>query len=292
MIPCHRRKVISIWFSYLLIIVFLFLNSLLSKELRLYFLYVGQGESTFIVTPNDKTMLIDAADRDEYYDYGEVVYRFIKNLGYKKIDIAMISHPHRDHIGGMVFILSNLKVEKFYDPGFPYPSSTYHEVLEIVKEKNIEYYLARENEKIMLDSELEITILYPPEKLLFDTPNDNSVVLRIKYKNISVLFTGDIEKNAELEIFKKYKKLNQKIVSNILKVPHHGSRTSSTEKFLNLVSPEIGIIFCGKNNRFNFPHREIIKRYKDFGVEIYRTDLNGNIEIIIDGEDYIVNTYY
>lgn len=292
MMSRHRKNKICFFILSVYIFIFLFLNSLLSKELRIYFLDVAQGDSTFIITPNNKTLLIDAGDINEYYNYGELVCKFIKSFGYDKIDIAIISHPHRDHIGGMVFILSNLKVEKFYDPGFPYPSYTYQKILEIVREKNIEYNLAREGIEIKLDPDLGIDILYPPKNLLFDAPNDNSIVLRIKYKEICILFTGDIEINAEEKIFKKYKKLNQKIVSNILKVPHHGSQTSSTEKFLNLVSPEVAIVFCGKNNRFGFPHREIIKRYKDFGIEIYRTDLDGNIEIIIDGKDYIINRKY
>jgi len=134
-------------------------------------------------------------------------------------------------------------------------------------------------------------ILYPPKNLVFDTPNDNSVVLRIKYKEISVLFTGDIEANAEKLIVKKYKNKQKEIISNILKVPHHGSYTSSIYEFLQLVTPEVAIISCGKNNRFGHPHYTILKRYENYGVEIFRTDIEGTIEVIIDGKDYKINKF-
>ena len=272
--------------------IFLFLSFLFSSLLKIYFIDVGQGDAAFVITPNSYTMLIDAGDLDEFHDHGKDVYRFIKKqLGINKIDVAIISHPHKDHIGGMIYVLSNMKVEKFYDPGFSYPSPLYLKLLELVNKKKVKYYLARGETYINLDPAVEIKILYPPKNFVLDKPNDNSVVLRIKYKEISLLFTGDIEANAEKFIFKKYKKRNNNITSNILKVPHHGSNTSSTYQFIQLVSPEIAIISCGRNNRFGHPHYTVLKRYKEYGIEIFRTDINGTIEILIDGKDYKINKF-
>ena len=272
--------------------ILLFLSFTFSSLLKVYFIDVGQGDSAFIVTPNNYTMLIDAGDLDEFHDYGKDVYSFIKKqLGFNKIDVVLVSHPHKDHIGGMIYVLSNMKVEKFYDPGFPYPSEIYSNLLEIVNEKGVKYYLARGESYINLDPSLEIKILYPQKNFVFDTPNDNSVVVRIRYKEISVLFTGDIEANAEKIIVKKYKNKQQEISSNILKVPHHGSNTSSTYEFLQLVSPEVAIISCGRNNRFGHPHYKILKRYENYGVEVFRTDIDGTIEVIIDGKDYKINKF-
>lgn len=268
----------------------LFFSCFLFALLRIYFIDVGQGDAALVVTPNNKTLLIDAGDITEFYDYGEDVYNFIKELNVKKLDAVIISHPHKDHIGGMAYILSKIKVDTFYDPGFPYPSETYFRLLELVNEKKISYKIAREDVNVNLDPSVEIQIVYPPKVLIFDSPNDNSVVVRIKYKNIAVLFTGDIEKNAEDEIVKKYKNKPDKIIANILKVPHHGSNTSSTINFIKLVMPETAIISCGKNNRFGHPHRSIIQRYKNYGVEIFRTDIDGTIEIEIDGQDYKIKT--
>ncbi|MCS7227418.1 MAG: MBL fold metallo-hydrolase, partial [Endomicrobia bacterium] len=262
------------------------ITAIFSSLLKVYFIDVNQGDASLIITPNNKVMLIDAGDIDEYYDYGEKVYRFIKQLNIDKIDIVLISHPHKDHIGGMYFILSKIKVGSFYDPGFPYPSEVYANLLELINEKQIKYNLARESTNINLDPSVDVKILHPPDKIVFDTPNDNSVVLRVRYKNISVLFTGDIEKKAEIEITNKYKNKPEKIMSNIIKVPHHGSITSSTENFIKLVSPEVAVISCGRNNRFGHPHKSVLQRYKNYGVEILRTDTDGTIEIVIDGNDY------
>jgi len=116
--------------------IFFFLSFLFPSLLKIYFIDVGQRDSAFIITPNNYTVLIDAGDLDEFHDYGKDVYSFItKQLKINKIDVVLMSHPHKDHIGGMIYILSNMKVEKFYDPGFPYPSSTYFRVLELVNEK-------------------------------------------------------------------------------------------------------------------------------------------------------------
>lgn len=283
-----NNKIKVIFLSVLSLLVFL--SCLICSLLRIFFLDVGQGDAALVITPNNKTMLIDAGDVTEFYDYGEEVYKFLKKLNINKIDVVLISHPHKDHIGGMAYVLSKIKVEKFYDPGFPYPSETYLQLLELVNEKKISYKIAREGVEINIDPSVEIQVLYPPRVLIFDSPNDNSVVLRVKYKNIAVLFTGDIEKNAEYEIVKKYKNKPDRIVANILKVPHHGSWTSSTPNFITLVMPEVAIISCGRNNRFGHPHRSVIQRYKNYGVEILRTDKDGTIEIEIDGEDYKIKT--
>lgn len=273
----------------LILTSFLFVFLSFSSILKFYFLDVGQGDAILMLTPNNKTMLVDAGDCDEFHDYGEDVYDFIVQLGIKKLDAVVITHPHKDHIGGMKYILSNIKVGKFYDPGFPYPSSTYAELLNIVDNEGIKYELAREGKRIELDPKVEILILYPPKNLIFDDPNNNGVVIRVKYGEVAVMLTGDIEKNAEYTILKMYRSKKNMLIANILKVAHHGSATSTTEEFLDNVIPEVAIISCGINNRFGHPHPVVVKRLKSYGVEIYRTDKDGTIEVIIDGKDYIIN---
>lgn len=267
-------------------LVFVFIS--LSAVLRVYFLDVGQGDAIFMLTPNNRTMLVDAGNCDEFHDYGEDVYNFIVKLGFDKIDVVLISHPHRDHIGGMKYILLNLKVNKFYDPGFPYPSSTYAELLDIVAKQNIKYELAREGKRIDLDPKVEILVLYPPKNFVFDDPNNNSVVLKIRYGEITVMLTGDIEREGEYELVKMYRSKKNFLLTNILKVAHHGSATSTTEVFLNYVQPEVAVISCGLNNRYGHPHPVVLRRLRNYGVEVYRTDRDGTIEVVIDGKDYVV----
>jgi competence protein ComEC len=275
---------------FVLITIFLFCGLLFCENLKVYFIDVGQGDATFIVTPQKKTILIDAGDKDEFHDYGKDVVKFIKRLGYYSLDLIFLTHAHRDHCGGMEYVLENLEVKKFYDTGFVYPSETYKNVLDAIKRRNVKYELGRKKEKIKLDPTIELSIVYPDEELIFDDPNNNSMVIRIKYGEIAVLVTGDIESPAEQEIVRMYKKTPQKIYANILKVPHHGSNTSSTLEFLNLVSPEVAIISCGINNRFGHPKKNVLNRYKRLGINIFRTDLDGTVEVVIDGKDYQIKT--
>ncbi|MCS7151682.1 MAG: MBL fold metallo-hydrolase [Endomicrobia bacterium] len=284
----HRKNFTSLLFF---LTFSIFVASLFCSVLKIYFLDVGQSDSVFIITPNGKTMLYDAGDKDEFFDYGEKICKFLWQINIRKIDIVVISHPHKDHIGGLNTVLANFTVGKFYDPGFPYPSSIYMELLQNIYNNGIKYILAREGTKIELDPRIEILILYPPKNLVFEDPNNNSVVIRIKYNKIAVMLTGDIEKDAEYEILNIYKRRKELLEANILKVAHHGSATSTTEIFLDTVMPEVAVISCGLNNRFGHPHPSVIKRLKNYGVEIYRTDRDGTIEVIIDGEDYKIRKF-
>ncbi|RLD15917.1 MAG: MBL fold metallo-hydrolase, partial [Caldiserica bacterium] len=140
-------------------------------------------------------------------------------------------------------------------------------------------------DKLKWDKYLDVKVLSPPKKLFRGGSdcNDNSIVLKITYRKVSILFTGDAERRAELEMVRVYR---DKLESTILKVGHHGSYTSTTDKFLYYVLPEVGIISCGRNNRFGHPHRSVLKRLKRYGVKIYRTDVSGTIYFKTDGYKY------
>ncbi|MCX7956306.1 MAG: MBL fold metallo-hydrolase [Endomicrobia bacterium] len=277
----HTYLLILIKLSFLLV----FLNlSYSSSLIKAYFLDVGQAEASFIITPSSTTLLIDAADTSPAnFKY---VYDFIKQKGFSKIKYLIISHPHEDHIGGVKYLLENLEVEKIYDPNIPTNSKTYNEMIKIIKEKNINYNLAREGVNIKLEEDIILNVLYPPANLLSRSINNNSLVARINYKKFSILYTGDIEKKAEIFIVEKYKYNSKVIGSTVLKVPHHGSSSSSTDKFIKLVYPEIAIISCGVNNKFGHPHIETLEQYNKYNIKIFRTDIDGTIEIISDGNTY------
>ncbi|MEN3013198.1 MAG: ComEC/Rec2 family competence protein [Endomicrobiia bacterium] len=263
---------------------------LFSSVVKIYFLDVKEGDATFIITSTSKTILIDTGH--DKFDSGKYIYEFVKSKNFDKIDFMIISHPHRDHIGGAKYLLLNMKIENFYESGIVSKSDVYREILNIVTEKKINYKIIREKDRIKLDNELEAYIFHPPrEAFSYTSINNNSLVFKIVYKKFSVLFTGDIEKKAEREIIKRYIYKHETLKSDILKVPHHGSNSSSTDAFIRLVNPKFAIIFCGINNRYGHPHKEVIERYKRYNVSILRVDMDGIIEIITDGKQYKVKTY-
>ncbi|MCS7230900.1 MAG: ComEC/Rec2 family competence protein [Elusimicrobiota bacterium] len=277
------NKFIKIAFFLFFFVVFLF-----SSTLKVYFLDVKEGDAIFIITPSSRTVLIDAGH--DHFRSGEYIYDFIVSKNFDKIDFLIISHPHRDHIGGVNYLLFNTKIVNFYDPEIFTKSKIYYKMLDTVKTvKKVNYFVIKEGDNINIDSNLETLILNPPKGYYYSSINDNSVVMKITYKKISFLFTGDIEEKAEKDIISRY---NRKILkSDVLKVPHHGSRSSSTKEFIKAVSPKIAVISCGINNRYGHPHLEVLERYKKYNIKILRTDLDGIIEIITDGETLKINTY-
>jgi len=257
--------------------------------LKVWFLDVGQGDGAVLITPQKKVVLIDAGPGEtslDNFDAGEeVVIPFLHSLGVKKIDYVVASHAHLDHIGGLISVFREFKIGVVYDSGFNYPSYTYERFLKVIKAKKIKYKIIKRGDKLKWDKYLKIDVLSPPPKLFRGGSdcNDNSIVLKIKYNNISILFTGDAERRAELKMISKYK---NRLEATVLKVGHHGSYTSTVDKFLYYVLPEVAVISCGRNNRFGHPHKSVLRRLQKYGVKIYRTDLMGNIFFKTDGKKY------
>lgn len=268
--------------------ILLLLLFLLCGELKVTFFYVGQGDAALIEFPGGKTMLVDAGPYESWsgYDAGsDVILPYLIENKINKIDYGVATHPHLDHIGGFLSLLDEVKFNEIWDVGFPYTTDAYYSFLRKINEKKIKYVKPYSGMKLQVDNETTILVLYPPKKLMFDTPNNNSLTFQLIHKNIVFLFTGDIEQEAENYIVSKY---GNKLESHILKSPHHGSKTSSTDRFLEAVSPSIVVISCGISNRFGHPHSLVLRRYKKNEIEIYRTDIDGTIQIISDGKKYTV----
>ena len=283
-----RKKFISI----LILIVFCFniYNFfIIKRELKIYFVDVGQGDSTFIVTPKNETILIDGGGSlGTDFDVGEsTLLPYILDRGYKKIDLMFVSHFDQDHIGGLFKILEELKVEKVCISKQEEDSENYQKFLNIVKEKNINVLVVKIGDKIVLDKNLYFDILWPKDKQIEENKlNNNAIVMKLNYNNFSMLFTGDIEKKAEEEILETYK--NSKILeSDILKVAHHGSKTSTTDEFLSRVKPKIALIGVGKDNMFGHPSNTTIEKLEKMNIKIYRTDLNAEISICINDKGQV-----
>jgi len=247
--------------------------------LTVHFIDVGQGDS-ILIQINDKNMLIDAGDNRA----GNTVVSYLKNNSVTELDVVVATHAHADHIGGMVTVLNNFNVKRFIDSGNPHTTKTYENMLIAIDEKDIPFSLAEAGQTIGLDPSTTITILNPAE--LTGDLNDDSVVIKLTYGDVSFLFTGDAETHAEDKMIAAGYDIN----SDILKVAHHGSRSSTSSDFLQKVDPNICIIMVGANNRYGHPHQEIIDRLNLFGYEVYRTDLDGDIVVKTDGKEYTVET--
>jgi competence protein ComEC len=250
-------------------------------ELRAYFLDVGQGDSSVILF-KDKVVLIDAGEVDK----GDLVVSDLEKLGVTHIDLLVATHPHSDHIGGMQKVLARFPVGKVLDSGIPSSSSLYEHFLETVDDRNIAYSAAERGQTIDIDPSLRILVLSPPEKQIGDDINTNSIVLRISYGTVNLLYTGDATTDAEEVMMKAGYPLD----ADVLKVGHHGSSGSSSAAILRSVDPEVAVISLGKDNEYGHPHRETLERLTAAGSLVLRTDRDGTVRVMSDGVTFSVAT--
>ena len=185
-------------------------------------------------------------------------------------------------LGGIIHVLENIKVKNIIISKQKQSNEYLEKILEITQAKMINVIVVKAGDKINLDEKTYFDILWPDSNLIENnSTNNNSIVTNLVFDEFKILFTGDVEEIAENEIVKKYKNTNR-LKCSILKIPHHGSKTSTTEEFLKLVNPQIGLIGVGKDNKFNHPNIEVLERLQKNGSKIYRTDANGEIRIIVD----------
>ena len=253
------------------------------RDLKINFVDVGQGDSTFIITPKNKTILIDGGGSNTgSFDVGEnTLLPYILDKGYNKIDLMIISHFDSDHVGGLLTILEEIKVEKVLIAKQEEQSENYKRFLNIVKEKNIPVIVGKRGDKINIEKDLYLDILFPEsEQIEENMINNNSLVFNMHYNNFSMLFTGDIEEIAEKRIIEITNK--SRLKADIIKIPHHGSKTSSTRELLERVLPKIALIGVGKDNLFGHPSSETIDKLNELKIKTYRTDINGEIMINVN----------
>jgi len=224
-------------------------------------------------------MLIDAGPADS----SKTVRQYLRDQGISTIDIVLATHPHEDHIGEMSTVLNEFAVEQFIDSGTPDTTSTYEHMLNVIDKKNIPFKISTTGDTIDLDPAISIQVL-SPSMLVSDDYNLNSIVLKITYGKISYLFTGDGGEPVE----EQYAPMAGHI--DILKVPHHGSCTSSYTQFLSIIHPEVSVISVGAYNSYGHPCAETISRLEQAGSKVYRTDLDGTIVITSDGNTYSVSS--
>lgn len=262
-------------------------DNFLKNGVEIYFLDVGQGDSTIIRTAKNKTIVIDGGEGEKSgFDYGKnVLFPFLINKGVRKIDFLIFSHFDSDHCGGLIYLLENIKVEKILIGKQFEKNENLEYIVNLANKKHVKIIELQAGNKINIEKESSLEILWPSEaeKISENAINNNSLVCKFVCKNFSMLLTGDIESIAEEKLIEKYKNTNR-LNANILKIAHHGSKTSSIQEFLNEVNPKIALIGVGRKNKFGHPNQEVLERLKEKGIQIYRTDQNGEIQIIVKND--------
>ncbi|MDD4902429.1 MAG: ComEC/Rec2 family competence protein [Patescibacteria group bacterium] len=287
----RRTKVLIIFGAALALIsfcLFLFFYHP-QKLLEVDFLNVGQGDAELIKTPYGQTILIDGGPDNK------VMSELGRNLPWldRKIDLVINTHPHDDHVSGLIDILKKYQVERILmTAALTHPASLgsaplprgeyappFEEFLKVRAEKKTPIIIVAGPEKITLGPDLILEIIYPDKNDLGADLNEDSIVARLIYKNKTFLFVGDAGNKTEAELLAE--KIDLK--AGVLKVGHHGSETSSSLDFLRAVSPQIAVIECGPDNQFGFPKPDTLWRLAKIGAQTFRTDLNGTIKIKSDG---------
>jgi len=248
---------------------------------RVTFIDVGQGDSAWLNTPDGWDILIDGGGQNQ----GSALVSYLQSQGVSDIETLVLTHPHADHVGGLVEVVENLEVDQALTNCQPYSTDIYQAFLDLLVSEGIPIVCVRDGDAFAWGAYVSAVALHPPDPLMSGTGSDlnnNSVVLRITYGTIDFLFTGDVESEAEAAILGRAPALD----AEILKVAHHGSESSSTMAFLTAVSPVGAIISVGASNPYGHPSAQAIERLQDVHATLYRTDLHGTIVVQTDGTTY------
>jgi competence protein ComEC len=248
-------------------------KSKVKGKLKVHYIDVGQGDS-ILLQYEDKNMLIDAGPNAAT----ETVVNYLKRAGVKKIDYLVATHPHEDHIGGMDGVIDNFQIGTMYMPKKTATTATFKDVVQAMKRKGIKAKTPVPGEKFSL-GDVQCMIL-APNSAEYDNVNNYSIVIKATYGKNSFLFEGDAENLAEKEILDK----GFDVRADVLKLGHHGSRTSSSTAYLKKVNPKYVVVSSGKINDYGHPHKETMDKLKSMGIKLYRTDEDGNIVVTSDGK--------
>lgn len=246
------------------------------KDVIIKFIDVGQADSCLIVTPNDDIILIDAGEDAEAFSILDV----LKEYSFEDIDLMVLTHPHADHIGGAATIMETYNVEEVLMPNCINTSETFENVLDVIEQENIDLKTAYTGQLYNIDG---VNIQIIGTDSVPDDINNSSIVLKITYGTVDMLMMGDAEIEAEEIILQS----NFDLSSEILKLGHHGSDTSTSQELLDMVSPTMGIISVSNDNSYGHPADSTLKRLFENGIQYYRTDEVGTITLEIDGTNIV-----
>ncbi|MBI2502694.1 MAG: DNA internalization-related competence protein ComEC/Rec2 [Candidatus Latescibacteria bacterium] len=258
-----------------------------SPALEVFFLDVGQGDAALVRLPDGRSLLIDGGERSPDFDQGErVILPVLRHLGIDRLEAVVASHPHNDHIGGLIAVLEGMEVEHYLDSGQYCDTWTAQRLQELVREKGIHYHCLAAGDSIAGLGGAGGLVLHPGTGFVSqgEEPvsgfNNGSVVLRLSYGEVDLLFAGDAEQEAEASLLRWGGRLR----CEVLKVPHHGSPTSSEPAFVGAVQPQAAVVSVGQHNKFRHPSPAVIARYEKQGVQVLRTDQRGAVVLRTDGK--------
>ncbi len=260
-----------------------------SPGLRITFLDVGQGDSILVEFPGRRKMLVDGGGiPGDGFDIGErIVSPFLWRKGIKTLDHVVLTHAHPDHLEGLKAVVRNFKVKEFHEAVRSAGDPSYAEFKRLLSPGTVQTVWSRG--KTLREGAVLVEVLHPAEPLPETAPADNdlSMVLRLKMTGFSCLLAADVGTAAEEGIVKAFPDL----ASLVLKIPHHGSRSSSSPLFLEAVRPQIAVLSVGSGNRYGLPNEDVLARYRNASVRLYRTDLDGAVEITADGRSVSIRTH-
>ncbi len=249
-------------------------------NLIIHFFDVGQGDGIFFELPNHVQVLIDGGPDSAIVSKLGSVMPFWDHT----IDLVILTHPHADHVDGLIDVMKRYDVGMVIESGSFYGTPDYDEWNKLVKQKHTSVVYAHAGQYIALSHMARLNILYPQEEVVgkrFANVHDGMVVSNLSYGSTSVLFMGDAEKPIEYRMIAS----GISLAADILKVGHHGSKTSTTQEFLDAVHPKFAVISVGRKNHYGHPHQEIIDRIQTAGVDLFRTDINRDVEFMSDGKN-------
>jgi len=285
----RKKKIFNYLFYFIFVLSFLSYiyityndNSNAVKEsnyelsgIKVTYLNVGQADSILIQVDNEN-MLIDAGNNND----GKGIVKYLKDNNITKLNYLVGTHAHEDHIGGLDDVINSFDVEKFFMPDVLTTTKTFEDVIDALESKQVRFETPKIGDEFNLGS-ANVKVIYVGEDS--SNLNNTSIVLKVTYNNVSFLFMGDLEKDIEEQL------LDSDISSTVLKVGHHGSSTSSSDKFISLVNPKYAIISVGKNNSYNHPKKVVLDRLNKYNITTLRTDELGTIVFTSDGEN--INYY-
>lgn len=240
--------------------------------MEVHFIDVGQGDATLIKV-GDHAMLIDCGENDK----GTAVQLYLKKQGVEHLDYLVLTHTDSDHIGGADVIISKFNIGQIFLSDFKKDNKTYRDLMDSMKSRNMGFSIPEVGEEYALGNAV-FTILAPNDS--YEDPNNSSIALIVDYGQNSFLFSGDCEEEAEQDILENGMDLDV----DVYQVGHHGSRTSSTEEFLDAMTPSYAVISCGEGNSYGHPHAQTLNRLRERKVKVFRTDEQGSIIAFCDGE--------